>query len=96
MLAFKDFAPARSKAGWISYRIESLEAALAAANAWIAAEGVVPIHVETVILPNMWEPGEHGPSDPETQSTANAGLGTIRWYQFFRVWYDTAAPRQRA
>jgi hypothetical protein len=84
MLAFRDFAPEVVKEGrWFTPpTFESLEAALKAANAWIAEESINVVNVETVVLPNIHAPFEEGTQDPEL-----AQANYARWYQFIRVWY---------
>ena len=87
MIQFRDFvpemlaAPKLFKAG----EYESMEAALAAANAWIKEFDIKIINVETVVLPNIWSRYEEG--------TADVALGTSgempsHWHQFVRVWYQ--------
>jgi len=90
MFAYRDFAPVRSKSGWFRHHVEALDTALRDANAWIASSGVSVVRIETVVLPQMWEEGGTGPSDSETVAATNVGLGAVKWYQFFRVWYETA------
>jgi hypothetical protein len=86
MIAYRDFAPRQLSAPALmqpaSY--ESLEQALAAANEWIAANGIDVINVETVILPNLWGPHSHGSSDPNRVVQPSF---TTAWNQFIRVWY---------
>ncbi|MEO8497073.1 MAG: hypothetical protein ABI614_18530 [Planctomycetota bacterium] len=87
MIQFRDFvpemlsAPALFKAG----EYESMAAALTAANAWIKANDIQIVNVETVVLPNIWSRYEEG--------TADVALGTSgempsHWHQFVRVWYQ--------
>jgi hypothetical protein len=85
MLAFRDFAPkVLEDGGWLSGpAYEDFDAALEAANAWIAADSIDVVNVETVVLPNIYSPGEQGTVDPELGM--HAGRGT--WHQFLRVWF---------
>lgn len=52
MLAFRDFVPRDDTPMLaLSRRLESVQAVLARANAWIAESGVEVVNVETVLLP---------------------------------------------
>jgi hypothetical protein len=64
-------------------RAPPFEAALAAANAWIQAESVKVVNIETVVLPNIHIQGEQGTGDPELFTFAGAA-----WNQFIRVWLE--------
>ncbi len=87
MIHFRDFvpemisAPALFKAG----EYESMEAALATANAWIKEYDVKIINVETVVLPNIWSRYEEGTSDV---ALGTSGEMPSHWHQFVRVWYQ--------
>lgn len=97
MIGCRDFAPRQltplvppgALFAWVSLmnmqgEYESFDSALAAANAWIGEERIEVINVETVVLPNIWQPSEEG--------TRDAGLRTgdlAVWHQFVRVWYRT-------
>jgi hypothetical protein len=92
MLAFKDFVPKQLKAPHFGLSAEaqqgsyeSLEVALAAANAWVREENVTLVNVETVVLPNLWANWEQGSADP----VLGVGTTTPLWHQFIRVWYET-------
>jgi hypothetical protein len=85
MLAYKDFYPKiEEKGGYFTPdKWQSLEAAMADANAWLTESKVSVLNVETVVLPNMWSDYEEGPQDAHLTA-----LGTrVNWYQFIRVWY---------
>lgn len=84
MIQFRDFAAEVTSAGFFSNSYETLPQALAKANAWLAAEGVDVLNVETVVLPNMWESGEEGTKDVELRAS---GKMATTWHQFIRVWY---------
>lgn len=88
MIAFKDFLPRQLRApGFLSdAQHETFEAAVAAANEWIAARSVRVINVETVVLPNLWGPDEEGTGDAAVRTAAEDYSST--WHQFLRVWYD--------
>jgi hypothetical protein len=87
MIQFRDFvpemlaAPRLFKAG----EYESLEAALAEANAWIKEYDIKIVNVETVVLPNIWSRYEEGTSDV---ALGTSGEMPSHWHQFVRVWYQ--------
>ena len=90
MLAFRDFVPRQVQAPRLGLsakalqgEYESLETALAAANAWLVGAGVEVVNVETVVLPNLWSNFEEGSRDP-VLGGSNAAMF---WHQFIRVWY---------
>ena len=82
-IRFRDFLPREvSDGGMFSGpAFESLESAVAAANAWIAQSSVEPINLETVVIPYV--PG----------SSTGAGLIKVSisphnsFFQFVRLWY---------
>jgi superfamily I DNA/RNA helicase len=86
MIQFRDFvpemlaAPALFKAG----EYESMEAALAAANAWIKESDIQIVNIETVVLPNIWSRYEEGTTDV---ALGTSGEMPSHWHQFVRVWY---------
>lgn len=84
MITFEDFAPGVvERRGLFRYSgFQSIEAAVQAANAWIVENDIDLIHIETVVLPNVWSPGEEGTVDAELP-----GGDMSTWYQFVRVWY---------
>lgn len=89
MIGFRDFAPRQfspPKHGSLG-TFESFEQVVASANAWIGAEQVEVVNVETVVLPyySHAEPPEAGTQAP----CAYVNLGNY-WFaslQFVRVWY---------
>ncbi len=87
MIAFKDFAPQPLKpGGLLSLPVyELFDGAVQAANAWIAAEGVPVLNVETVLLPNLWRSG--GTGTGASLVRAQGGDFPVDWFQFVRVWY---------
>lgn len=82
MIYFEDFAPQIIKSGFFSRTFESFDAAVAAANEWIAHNGIDVVNIETVVLPEMW--GEDGTTDTDL-TTSGDMMNT--WHQFIRVWY---------
>jgi hypothetical protein len=87
MLHYRDFVPRRVKppAFFSPGEHETFDAALAAANAWIAANAVRLVNVETVVLPNIWSRYEEGSQDT---SLGTSGESPSFWHQFIRVWYE--------
>ena len=88
MLQFQDFVPKMvAGPGFLkAAEYESFEAAVAAANRWLHENRVKIIHVETVVLPNIWSRYEEGSTDTEL---GTSGESPSHWHQFVRVWYDT-------
>jgi hypothetical protein len=86
MIAYQDFAPqVLEKARFLKgATYESLDEALAAANAWIQEHAVKVLNVETVVLPNIYGPGQEGTADPELPTVSGQGY----WHQFIRVWFE--------
>ncbi len=89
MIAYRDFAPRiTAHSRWFrDAQYETFDAAVAAANEWIAADGIKVISVETVVLPNIHSPDEEGTGDPAIRTPENADN---QWHQFVRVWYEPA------
>jgi len=94
MIGFADFAPRMlEESGFFkSARYESFEAALDAANQWVAENELRVINVETVVLPNMWDSAENGTEDPEIWTSGDI---SSNWYQFIRVWYEYSLGERR-
>lgn len=87
MIRYRDFAPHVIKRGLLhSDEFENFDAAVAAANAWIAAETPQIITVETVVLPNITADRSEGTIDGRVE-TEEAMTSINEWYQFVRVWY---------
>lgn len=86
MIDFRDFGPLQKRAaGFLKLaEFEDLRTALDQANAWIEAEGIDLLRIETVVLPNLHSPHARGSQDPEL---GVSGDSSSAWYQFFRVWY---------
>jgi hypothetical protein len=86
MIDYKDFAKKLLEKSSIfkSATYETLDVALAAANAWIASETVKIVNIETVVFPSIWQ--ELGPTD----ENAAVGGGAV-WHQFIRVWYEVGS-----
>lgn len=87
MIAFHDFVPEQMTAGgWLTpAEYESFEAAVAAANQWLAQAGVRVLGVETVVLPNLHSRYEEGSTDPALRTHGDMPSS---WHQFVRVWYE--------
>ena len=86
MLSYRDFAPDKGDKTLTGVQWKGLDSALTAANSWIAQESIEPLHVETVVLPNMYAPGETGTGD----AAVPVAFGMANFYQFIRVWYQPA------
>jgi hypothetical protein len=84
MIAFKDFAPRlTAKAGLFSPNtFETLEAAVAAASRWCEKSNVIPLNVETVVLPDIYDSDQEGSKDVHVRSGE-----VVDWHQIVRVWY---------
>jgi hypothetical protein len=102
MLAMQDFVPAYklvSKEGLLTPEKENAATfgeTLAAAATWIRDHQIRVINIETVVLPNMWAPGEQGSSDVALRVASTKHFvwedGFSRWFQFIRVWYEAPEP----
>jgi hypothetical protein len=88
MLQFQDFVPKMIAAPAFlrSAEFESFEAALAAANHWLHQNQIEIVHIETVVLPNIWSRYEEGSTDTEL---GTSGESPSHWHQFIRIWYRT-------
>lgn len=86
VLKYKNFVPrATREAGFFTREdYENFDAAVAAADAWIAETGVELVQIETVVLPNMFASGEKGPNDTFIYQSGDM---SSHWHQFVRVWY---------
>jgi len=86
MIGFADFVPTVVQAGGFLRPEERapVQEAVDRANQWIAEHHVQVLNVETVVMPNLFAPGERGPQDA---SVGVLGDYPQRWYQFIRVWY---------
>jgi hypothetical protein len=89
-IQFKDFVPEAKDAGGIfrSATYEHLSEPLGGANEWISNNGIEVINIETVALPNIYNSGEEGSTDPHLRSSAEYGT---YWHQFIRVWYRSGS-----
>lgn len=98
MLAFLDFVPqaqTETKTQWNLHTVHRVESrsftdAVVAANAWIQQYGIKVLQFETVVLPNVWAPGEEGSTDGSlaVQDTGDHNTRVSHWHQFLRVWYE--------
>ena len=87
MINYRDFAPHVIKRGLLhSDAYENFDAAVAAANAWIAEAKIDMMNVETVVLPNISADKSDGTSDGRVE-TEEAMTSINEWYQFVRIWY---------
>ncbi len=101
MLTFQDFVPQAHRETELRWNLRkvhhvesgSFEEVVAAANAWIEEEEIEVFQLETVVLPNIWAPGEGGSTDGALaiQHTGDQNPRFSHWHQFLRVWYRTPA-----
>jgi hypothetical protein len=89
MIAFQDFAPAQSTPGpsAISNQWQTFDQAVIAANAWIQQYSIRVISIETLLLPNVWNPNLRGTLESRLHT---AGEMSNHWYQVVRVWFEPA------
>ena len=89
MIHFQDFVPKMLSSPGIFKpgEYESFDAALMAANQWIQASGIDVMHIETVVLPNIWSRWEEGSKDV---AIGSSGDMVSHWHQFIRVWFRAA------
>lgn len=79
MIDQRDFIPKTVSKHWLKgVQTESFDAAIAAANDWIAAENIDVMNVETIVLPIA--------KDDETETSSISGV-PISLRQFIRIWY---------
>jgi hypothetical protein len=87
MLAFQDFYPQQTDPGGFlkPEKWESLRKTVREVNEWITQNNIRVLNMETLVLPNIWNDTENGPSDPKLRTSGE--LPTY-WYQVLRVWYQ--------
>ena len=90
MIQFRDFAPADiTPTLAFSRRYESTTDVVARANAWIAAESIAVLSVETLLVPaSVFEKSENRFTDNIQFDLGGVELGTPR-IQMIRVWHQT-------
>ena len=86
MVKCKDFVPKVVIPGgfFSSHKLEEFNNCLNKANQWIEEEKIDLINVETVVLPNIYDPLEEGSRDTNLDTHGDT---TSNWNQFIRVWY---------
>lgn len=86
MIKNKDFAPKITKKGGIfkSTQLENFQEIVNQMNAWIEEAKPDIINIETVVLPNIYDPDEEGSEDT---MLGTGGQSNVLWYQFIRVWH---------
>jgi hypothetical protein len=91
MIVFKDFVPKITvPAGILSPpRIESFNATVQEMNAWIVANSIRVVNVETVVLPNIHSAHEEGSHDTSLRTSGDL---SSTWHQFIRVWCEVTPP----
>jgi len=82
MISFKDFSPPISGSNFFSgTNFMEFQECLREANSWMHASGIVPLSVETLLLPGQ---------EPDSSSGGYQQLceGWTTWRQVLRVWYN--------
>lgn len=89
MIKNKDFTPQITKKGGMfkSTKVEGFQEVVDHMNIWIAENKPEVITIETVVLPNIYDPDEEGSEDT---MLGTGGQSNAHWYQFIRVWYRDA------
>lgn len=84
MIAFKDFAPRMTDPGGVFSRktFEPVTEAVESASRWCEKNNVIPLNVETVLLPDIYDKRQEGSKDAHVL-TGNL----VEWHQIVRVWY---------
>ena len=84
MIAFKDFAPRVLDSGGLlrEKTFQSLTTAVEEASTWCAHRNVIPLNVETVVLPDIYDSGQEGSKDVHVRTR-----DIVEWHQIVRVWY---------
>lgn len=82
---YKDFLPQQTKRdsffGGVDFA--GFDSCVEEMNQWLKANPVDIQRIETVVLPNIFNPIEEGPTDTELLSS-----GHTLWYQFVRLWFS--------
>ena len=86
MIKNKDFTPQITKKGGMfkSTQMEGFQEVVEHMNQWIAESKPDVMNIETVVLPNIYDPDEEGSEDT---MLGTGGQSNALWYQFIRVWY---------
>ena len=87
MIAFKDFAPRlTNEGGLLSHpEFQTLAEAVERASLWCGQNGIIPLNVETLLLPDIHADDAEGSADPHLVT----GTSGTEWHQVVRVWYLT-------
>jgi hypothetical protein len=83
-IEFEDFVPSIQKQGFFNRDFEPFRECLERANRWIEENGIDVMNAETVVLHNLWSPGEEGSEDPELSTSGDM---FSQWHQCIRIWY---------
>ncbi|MEM9896968.1 MAG: hypothetical protein AAF789_11415 [Bacteroidota bacterium] len=88
MIEKKDFIPEITEKGGMfkSTKMEQFNAVVQHMNDWIKENDPQIVNVETVVLPNIFDPSEEGSEDT---MLGVGGQSLSNWYQFIRVWYKS-------
>ncbi len=84
-ILYHDFLPQETPRGGLFGGVDfsSFDSCVVAMNAWLEENPVDVLRMETVMLPNIHNVNEDGPSDTELHASSH----TV-WYQFVRLWYS--------
>ena len=82
-MTFKDFRPRVIEAPGILKRgvFGDVDETVRSVDAWLKDNGVRPLSIETVVLPEMELPA--GSTASSLDTTKN-----VTWFQVIRVWYE--------
>ncbi len=88
MLKFKDFVPfiEKREGVYAKNQMEGVEKAVAEADDWLKKEGILPLHVETVVVPGLG--AEEETRSPRFGCPPALGSTFPWWFQFVRIWYQ--------
>jgi len=80
MLTYRDFRPQPLEKNFLGAvsKYEPMPELMARINAWIKSESILPLNVETLLVPELAD---------ELQSELNLDPSLVRHLQTVRVWY---------
>jgi len=81
-----DFTPQVTKKGGLfkSTQMQGFGEIVDQMNQWVSENNPDIINIETVVLPNIYDPDEEGSEDT---MLGTGGQSNALWYQFIRIWY---------
>ena len=89
MIKFRDFVPVLEKEGGLfsPKEVAPLSQVLSEVNSWITKDKVHVLNIETVFIPNIYQPHE---DFTENSDIVQSYSMDTHWDQFVRVWYNDA------